>query len=65
MSSSGTRTRPSAAMRSRISNVCVFAIRPLVLVCVIVGYCGYGTSRLPSVTVDVLRRAPGNLSTVR
>ena len=29
------------------------------------GYCGYGTSRLLSVTVDVLRSAPGNLSTVR
>ncbi len=45
--------------------VWVFAIRPLVFVWVIVGYCGYGTSRLAIVTVAVLRSAPGNLSGVR
>ena len=50
---------------ARSSNVCVRIFRPSVLVCVMAPYCGYGTSRLPSVTVAVLRSWPGNLSGVR
>ena len=50
---------------ARSSIMCSLRCRPLVLVCVMVPYCGYGTSRLPRVTVAVLRTWPGNLSGVR
>ena len=49
-----------------MSMLCVFRSRPaLVLVWLIAPYCGNGTSRLPSVTVALLRSGPGNVAGVR